>query len=182
MGQYHIVLNLTRKEFLYPHKFGDGLKLLEFGMSRSGTMTGLAVLLAGSNGRGGGDLDPAPGLGPVVGRWAGDTIAIVGDYYENGDVRGVDDEELYHKARDERDGWIDISEAVVAAMRGDTYIARDLAECRVGDEVNGLRYVKETDTYTRSAPEAPRAKPRATSARAKRSPVPHAQAAGRTKR
>lgn len=108
MGQYHYVTNLDRKEFLHPHKFGDGLKLLEFGCSADGIMTGLAVLLATSNGRGGGDLqieqyDPqtkeykaeskrAELLGEyIVGRWAGDRIAIIGDYHEEDDVPGFTD-------------------------------------------------------------------------------------------
>lgn len=108
MGQYHYVLNLDRKEYLHPHRFGDGLKLLEFGSSGEGTMTGLAVLLAVSNGRGGGDLsmqeyDRDKGEMVytaervrvldeyVVGRWGGDRIAIVGDYYAEADIPGVTD-------------------------------------------------------------------------------------------
>ena len=29
MGQYHYTVNLSKKEFINPHKLGDGLKLLE---------------------------------------------------------------------------------------------------------------------------------------------------------
>jgi hypothetical protein len=64
MGQYHLVVNLDRKEFIHPHRFGDGLKLLEFGCSADGTLTGLAILLACSNGRGGGDLHLAEWSNP----------------------------------------------------------------------------------------------------------------------
>ena len=97
MGQYHFICNLDRKEFLHPHRMGDGLKLLEFGSSGDGTMTGLAILLATSNGRGGGDLmldtDKRGDLLAeyVVGRWAGDRIAIIGDYHEPTDVPGFTD-------------------------------------------------------------------------------------------
>ncbi len=84
MGQYHYVVNLTKKEFLYPHKFGDGLKLLEFGMSANGTMTALAVLLSNSRNRGGGDL--CSDDEEWYGRWAGDNIVIAGDYAEPGDA------------------------------------------------------------------------------------------------
>ena len=56
MGQYYVPVNLRKKEFLYSHAFGDGLKLLEFGCSAYGMMTGLALLLADGNGRGDGDL------------------------------------------------------------------------------------------------------------------------------
>ena len=46
MGQYYIIVNLDKKQFIHPHKFGDGIKLLEFADSTPGTMTALAVLLA----------------------------------------------------------------------------------------------------------------------------------------
>ena len=83
MGQYHVVANLDKKEFLHPHHFGDGLKLMEFGNSCEGTMTGLAVLLAEQNGRGGGDLRSEH---PVIGSWARDRIVIAGDYYEDDEL------------------------------------------------------------------------------------------------
>jgi len=39
MGQYHLVANLTRKEFIHTLKLrGDGLKLLEQLNSTDGTM------------------------------------------------------------------------------------------------------------------------------------------------
>lgn len=68
MGQYYKIVNLDKKEFLTPWTFKDGAKLLEFGCSPEGTMTGLAILLASGNGRGGGDLyrsGPAYKMGKV---------------------------------------------------------------------------------------------------------------------
>ena len=56
MGQYYIIINRDKKQFVHPHRFGDGLKLLEFGCSATGTLTALAVLLASGNGRGGGRI------------------------------------------------------------------------------------------------------------------------------
>lgn len=56
MGQYYYAINIDKKQYLHPHKCGDGLKLLEFGLSSCGTMACLAILLADGNGRGGGDL------------------------------------------------------------------------------------------------------------------------------
>lgn len=86
MGQYHIPVNLTKREFLDPHGLGDGLKLREqIDGPLGGIPAALVVLLAASNGRGGGDL---PG-DPIVGRWAGDQIAIVGDYAEDTDLPDV---------------------------------------------------------------------------------------------
>lgn len=86
MGQYYVVVNLTKREFLEPYSFGDLAKLREFGTSRSGMLFGLAILLANSNGRGSGDADNIPENSTVLpGRWAGDTIVIAGDYAGPGD-------------------------------------------------------------------------------------------------
>lgn len=83
IGQYHYVVNADKREYLMPHRLGDGLKLMEFGNSAGGVMTGLAILLAVSNGRGGGDLLHESEL---IGSWGGDRIAIVGDYAEDTDL------------------------------------------------------------------------------------------------
>lgn len=83
MGQYHLIVNLDKREFLHPHHLGDGLKLVEFGCSSQGTMTALALLLCDSNGRGGGDFhqEKAKKLEEkYIGRWNGDRIVITGDY------------------------------------------------------------------------------------------------------
>ena len=56
MGQYHIIVNLDKKEYLHPHNFNDGLKFLEF--VNSGTTLAMCVLMAHSNGLGGGDFTP----------------------------------------------------------------------------------------------------------------------------
>ncbi len=82
MGQYHLVVNLDKKEFLNPHKLGCGLKLWEQLANHPSTGTALIPLLACSNGRGGGDLQE----NPLIGRWAGDRIAIIGDYAEETDL------------------------------------------------------------------------------------------------
>lgn len=82
MGQYHLTVNLDKQEFLDPHKLGCGLKLREQLTSYSGTGDALLILLACSNGRGGGDVQEHP----MVGRWAGDRIAVVGDYAEDDDL------------------------------------------------------------------------------------------------
>jgi hypothetical protein len=83
MGQYHLVVNADKRQFLHAHRLGDGLKLMEFGNSAGGVMTALAILLAVSNGRGGGDLNSES---EIIGSWGGDRIAIVGDYAENQDL------------------------------------------------------------------------------------------------
>jgi len=78
MGQYHIIVNLDKEQYIHPHVFGDGMKLGEFGSSAQGTMLGLTLLLATDSGRGGGDFAEEPD--GITGSWAGDRISIVGDY------------------------------------------------------------------------------------------------------
>ena len=97
MGQYHLVVNLDKQQYLHSCRLGDGQKLLEFA-DGGATLTALAILLAKDNGRGIGDLHVAPPDAPVerwerngfkrvrnprahlVGSWGGDRIVIAGDY------------------------------------------------------------------------------------------------------
>lgn len=71
MGQYHMIVNVSKQEFLSPRTFTDGSKLMEFGSSGGGTMLALAWLLKND--------------------WNGDYITIVGDY---GDPTDYDHELL----------------------------------------------------------------------------------------
>jgi hypothetical protein len=111
MGQYHYIANLDKKEYLDPHQFGDGLKLMEFGNSAGGTLTGLTILLGVSNGRGGGDLHLEDGdpMAEIVGSWGGDRIAIIGDYFADDDIPGYDIED---NPWNDNENWTDISPAV----------------------------------------------------------------------
>lgn len=114
MGQYWYVVNLDKKEFVHPHKLGTGLKLWEQLANHPGTGAALIVLCAAMpEQRGGGDFDlnanwhgperkdftkEGPTPDPVgdepyaaiakrtIGRWAGDRIALIGDYAEAGDL------------------------------------------------------------------------------------------------
>lgn len=88
MGQYHFIVNLDKREFINPHKLGVGLKACEQLTNPAGTPQALFVLLVCSNGRGGGDLAETRGVNErVIGRWAGDRIAVVGDYAEDYDIK-----------------------------------------------------------------------------------------------
>lgn len=102
MGQYFIIVNLDKKEYLHPHKFGEGLKLLEFCCCIGGTMTALAILLRESNKTGGGDIHIEDKL---IGSWAEDKIVIIGDY---------DKSKLYQKAQEE---YKDISEDIIKVLK-----------------------------------------------------------------
>lgn len=97
MGQYHKVYNKTKREFINAHRIDNGLKLMEqMGFDKC-TASALFLLLANSNGRGGGD---AP-KNPMIGHWAGDEIVVQGDYAEFGDRAFITEEEL--------ENYIDIS-------------------------------------------------------------------------
>lgn len=88
MGQYWIPVNLDKREYIHPHKLGTGLKLWEQVANHPGTGAALLMLTAAMpETRGGGDLrleDEASRK--IIGRWAGDRIAIVGDYAEDSDL------------------------------------------------------------------------------------------------
>lgn len=126
MGQYHLTANLTKKEFIHPHKLGAGLKLWEQIANPVGPAQALIVLLAGSNGRGGGDLHGAvDGRDEkIIGRWAGDRVVIIGDYGEAGDYKrkpgDVDGAHLYGAIMgDDGKGspdWRDVSELVAPIL------------------------------------------------------------------
>ena len=149
MGQYYLVVNTIKKQFIYPHAFGDGLKLLEFGCSSNGTMTALAVLLANSNGRGGGDLRSD---NEIVGSWANNRIVIVGDYADERlhiPQKDLDawrreaardpkadykDPNLYHLASEV---YEDISGKVIRALVDDEYILETLAGVAVYRSYDG---------------------------------------------
>jgi hypothetical protein len=121
VGQYYKVINLDKKQYLHPHRFGDGLKLMEFGMSSCGTMAALAILLSDGNGRGRGDIRSQS---PLVGSWAGDRVVISGDYSDKAwkdaaeagrdATNGVDKPNLYGRLTE--DGFEDISAQVRAVF------------------------------------------------------------------
>lgn len=136
MGQYYVIANLDKKEFLDPYGFGDGLKLMEFAMSGKGVLSGLAVLLASSNGQGGGDLHlPHDSeFHHVPGRWAGDRIVVAGDYDsdEHSPGNGVYSrcngktplEELAGAVSDTAN-FTDISAEVLGCLLEDSYFRED---------------------------------------------------------
>jgi hypothetical protein len=94
MGQYWIPVNLDRREFVNPHKLGAGLKLWEQLAAHPGTGGALVILTAAMpECRGGGDFRSINAEGEdgeiarrTIGRWAGDRIALIGDYAEDFDL------------------------------------------------------------------------------------------------
>ena len=84
MGQYHKLINITKKEYIVGHDIGINLKHYEqIGFEGSMADVLYCLMIAqGNDYRGGGDVSGHK----AIGRWAGDHVAIVGDYYtEEGD-------------------------------------------------------------------------------------------------
>lgn len=124
MGQYYMVANLDRLEYIHPHRLGSGLKLWEICAGNLPRV--LAYLLRQSTGRGGGDPrlsygafedddgnvdwdafhDAVEERYPYCGRWAGERVIIVGDYDESDRFGG-----LYREVQDS-DEWGEISPEV----------------------------------------------------------------------
>lgn len=149
MGQYFYVVNLDKRQYLHPHVFDDGLKLMEFGNSGQATLLGLTVLLADSNGHGGGDFNQfggvQPGLAELVGSWAGDRIVFTGDYSEasyytrGGEPINDLDHSLYETAAER---FQDISSMVIELLlqggEGVRFDARTMADHDGGTDPQGV--------------------------------------------
>ncbi len=135
MGQYYKIVNVKKKQYITPYKFGDGAKLMEFSMSASGVLSALAILLADGNGRGGGDLNSE---NPIVGSWAGDNIVIAGDYADKGRFVKEPEQNLYEICQAQGE---DISLKVLDALFDDGYFFDEFRKNRTGwagDEVKQL--------------------------------------------
>ncbi|KAK9915983.1 hypothetical protein WJX75_006964 [Coccomyxa subellipsoidea] len=76
MGQYWELYNLTKREIVSPELFRSSDKLYEITNNRPGVPVALLLLVAA-----------IPGVKhPIIGRWTGDKIALIGDYAEEGDM------------------------------------------------------------------------------------------------
>jgi hypothetical protein len=89
MGQYFTLVNLDKREYVCPWCIGGGAKLWEWAANTSSSVISLLIRKSDEGGRGDyygyrrgcGEGGPIHGpLSSIVGRWAGDRIALVGDY------------------------------------------------------------------------------------------------------
>jgi hypothetical protein len=96
MGQYHKVYNVDKQEMINAHGINNGLKLVEQVGHDLSTSTALFLLLANSNGRGGGDVREHE----LVGSWAGDRVVVQGDYAEPNDKGFISNEQIERYYRD----------------------------------------------------------------------------------
>lgn len=125
MGQYWIPVNLDKKEFICPHKLGSGLKLWEQLASSPGTGGALIVLTAAMpEARGGGDLSLRDESDEAyteiaeqtIGRWAGDRIALVGDYADADDLPAEFEADKIFDQCEEDGEYTDITHLVCAVI------------------------------------------------------------------
>jgi hypothetical protein len=126
MGQYYYIVNVSKKEYINPHDFGAGLKLMEFAYpgNPSTVTAALAVLLADGNNRGSGDLRSDH---PIVGSWAFDRIVVSGDYADEHEMFG----NVYRRAGEE---FKNISEDILTALSDDGYFAEKYAKILTSEE------------------------------------------------
>lgn len=136
MGQYWHVVNLDKWEGLHPHRLGSGLKLGEMVGTHPGPAAALIILCAAMpERRGGGDLIDAA----VVGRWAGDRIAIVGDYAEPHDIPGRDDADLLYTLFNAKREDLDDNPRALAAFdqRGPIKDISNVVAAAIEEELGG---------------------------------------------
>jgi hypothetical protein len=77
VGQYHILVNIDKQEWVDPHGLGLGAKQWEGQVGSEGSLAdAMYVLTMTSPDSGGGDLP----FTEISGRWCGDRVLIVGDY------------------------------------------------------------------------------------------------------
>lgn len=109
MGQYFMIVNVDKGEYIHPHRFGQGLKLGEFSGAPDSVGQALLALTADGNQGAFGDL-PAH---PVLGSWAGDRVVTAGDYAANGTHGAPEDTNVYGHAQA---AFKDVSDAVITAL------------------------------------------------------------------
>lgn len=111
MGQYHILVNLDKREFVSPHGLGLGLKQREHNGAFEGTLAdALYFLTMTAPARGGGDYPQTA----ISGQWVGDRCIVLGDYTDDADIPNyIGAGSLYEQICENTHGeWIDITESV----------------------------------------------------------------------
>ena len=110
MGQYHVLVNLDKKEVVTPHGLGLGLKQWEHLGEFNGTLAdAMYILMMTSPARGGGDFPSTN----ISSRWVGDRVLILGDYTQDSDVPSIPNAGLLYG---ESGSYTDITELVAEAF------------------------------------------------------------------
>ena len=110
MGQYHVLVNLDKKEIVTPHGLGLGLKQYEHIGEFNGTLAdAMYILMMTSPARGGGDFPSTN----ISSRWVGDRVLILGDYTQDSDVPSIPNAGLLYG---ESGSYTDITDLVAEAF------------------------------------------------------------------
>lgn len=125
MGQYYIIANVDKKEYIRTYDFGDLAKLMEFAYpGNPGTVTAaLCILLADGNGLGSGDLHSS---NPIIGSWKYNRVVVAGDYADPNPEFSAE-KNVYTLAYEDPT-WRNVSMDVLCAMVDDSYFAEQFAE------------------------------------------------------
>ena len=117
MGQYHLLVNSDKKEYVSPRDLGYGAKQLEH-IGFIGDLPLVQYLLTMcSRSRGFGDISLTESNEAILARWAGDRVFILGDYTEAGDVPKVRQAHTFWKKIHAIDSeWTNISDLVQIAL------------------------------------------------------------------
>jgi hypothetical protein len=117
MGQYHLLVNSDKKEFVNPRMLGMGMKQMEQ-VGFLGDLPFIQYLLTtASPGRGFGDFTIPDDNRDFIGRWVGDRVFILGDYTEENDVPKVRFAHKFWMAIHAKETeWIDISDRAAKAL------------------------------------------------------------------
>ena len=113
MGQYHKLINITKKEFVVGYDIGILAKHYEqIGFEGSMADVLYCLMIAqGNDYRGGGDVSGHK----AIGRWVGDHVAIVGDYYDEKTDK-LKYRNLYDEVENDKD-YKNISPSIRAMLR-----------------------------------------------------------------
>ena len=110
MGQYHILVNIDKNEWVDPHGLGLGSKQYEQTGCDASLADAMYVLVMSSPASGGGDFP----MTDISGRWCGDRVVIVGDYTAEDAIPGfVGADALYKLAQAQ---YADITPSVREAL------------------------------------------------------------------
>lgn len=117
MGQYHLLVNSDKKEYVNPRDLGLGAKQLEhIGFIGDLPLVQYLLTICSVN-RGFGDISLTDENEAILGRWAGDRVFILGDYTQVGDIPKVRSAHLFwlriHAIDSE---WVNISKLVQVAL------------------------------------------------------------------
>jgi len=120
MGQYHLLVNSDKKEYVNPRDLGFGAKQLEHCGFVGDLPLVQYLLTTSSRGKGFGDFKLTEYNAAFLGRWAGDRVFILGDYTELGDVPKVRSAHTFWKKIHALDTeWVNISQLALVALDND---------------------------------------------------------------